>query len=962
MRTQQLWQIHWGLLLTLALGISEAEGSDTLLNEVDQSQPFLRWQRPGYSNYAITYYQNYLNHTRPYTDTPQARFDPLGNHLITGYDLYDWNETRREGPRFGSSIFKEPGQWAGVFDHMVAGKDGYGDWGYHLIVGDGLIARFTPLTLSKVNFNGMRFDLATPYLQFTALASRVERPTDSVASTYFTRTFQPSIHHADDSTLLLGSRAQTDLGALRLGLNWANQHVYQSTSTTGNSLKGRLKPDQPMMDWILVRFRDDSPDDGIGGAVVQDLQIVIDGEVRPDLVPQAISHFGEPPIQVGFVSALNGSFTPLPYNQFTAAAGGSPVLNDFYYRNREFPLFADYLARLAHEAGIDVTRQANISGLESLYTVESPQQMLQADGEKQVVFLFDMSAEADVQSVAVEALLANDYLVDVAMLYTKSRSTNYVDRYSGTYYQIVRRSKGNVQDLSNLRRVRFNVGENTGHFTYSADASLTLAGLEISAEYARSSVYSRYPARIDGQAAFDRAPRFTNRGAAYFLNALRRFGHGLVGAELFSINPHYQTEMRSFLPFEISHEQGHLDGLLNDYMYWQLVDDNEDGDRYPDVKYGNAPGIPGDGVGTDVDGVWVNQDTDNDGAPDTNRNLNRLPDYEEPFLMFDVEPNTYVYGLDHNNNDEPDVREDDGEVDYPYEYDERGYHLFGQMNLTRHWSAAAGRYDIDEIAGSGHNRSTYGQVGYRRQGEGRLRSLFFESSVRRVQDDIPDEIVVFDNDSGSPVHLALDFLPDQLFYRDSMVSDTYLEGRLTPWSSVEFVQKLRGRFNWQNGGELRGGLFQRQRRIDFWTSASRIQYVWSWGELMITPQYKLLLLRLVDRERDVRLQSELRSIPILRIEYPLLSRTNLRLGIQGVGPMPYRRRDDTSKRNSFEQRTAFASLTNSSRYFGYDLITIVGFNAEKIEYDSPFLDNRDVYTRTFFVRMLIGFTEFGRPI
>jgi hypothetical protein len=78
--------------------------------------------------------------------------------------------------------------------------------------------------------------------------------------------------------------------------------------------------------------------------------------------------------------------------------------------------------------------------------------------------------------------------------------------------------------------------------------------------------------------------------------------------------------------------------------------------------------------------------------------------------------------------------------------------------------------------------------------------------------------------------------------------------------------------------------------------------------------------------------------------------------------MPYRRRDDTSKRNSFEQRTAFASLTNSSRYFGYDLITIVGFNAEKIEYDSPFLDNRDVYTRTFFVRMLVGFTEFGRPI
>ena len=128
---------------------------------------------------------------------------------------------------------------------------------------------------------------------------------------------------------------------------------------------------------------------------------------------------------------------------------------------------------------------------------------------------------------------------------------------------------------------------------------------------------------------------------------------------------------------------------------------------------------PRDRVGTDLDGVWVNQDTDNDGAPDTNRNLNRLPDYEEPFLMFDVEPNSYVYGLDRNNNDEPDPREDDAEVDYPYEYDERGYHLFGQWKLTQHWSAAAGRYDINEIAGSGHNRSTYGQVSYRRKGQGR---------------------------------------------------------------------------------------------------------------------------------------------------------------------------------------------------------------------------------------------------
>ena len=988
MKTEQLWRTHRGLLLALALVGSQADGSNTFVNEVDLSRPYLRLQRPSYDNYAINHYENYLNHTFPYRDIPKARVDPLGNHLITGYDLYRWDEVRTDGLKYGSSIFKQSGgtslTWINVFDYVVAGKDGYGDWGYHLIVGDALQARFTPLTLSKVNFNGMRFDLATTYLKFTGVASRQERPNDAVSSRYITAPFQPQIHYADDSTLLLGTRAQADIGAFQLGLNWVNQHVYQSTRSTGNSLKGRLKPDQPMMDWIIVRFRDDSPDDGVGGAAVQDLQLVINDQARPDLVPQVISHMGEPPIQVGFVSAVTGAFTPLGYDLFTASSAATPYFNEFYYRNRDFPRFADYLARLAHAAGIDVRKQANISGLEALYSLESPQGMLQADGEKQIAFLFDVSQEPDVQSVAVEALLANDYLVDVAMLYTKSTTAAfYSDRFSGTYYQTVRRSKGNVRDLSNLRRVRFNVGENTGNFTYSADANLTLAGLEFSGEYARSSVYSRYPARIDGEAAFDKAPRFSDRGAAYFLNAIRRFGHGLIGAEMFSINPGFQTEMRSFLHNESSLWLSHLDGLLNGTMYWQTVDDNDDGDRYPDIKYGNAPGVPRDRVGTDLDGVFVNQDIDNDGAPDTNRNLNRLPDYEEPFLMFDVEPNSYVYGLDRNNNDEPDQREDDAEVDYPYEYDERGYHLFGQWNLTTHWSVAAGRYDIKEIAGHGHNRSTYGQASYRRQGEGKLRSLHFESDVRRVQDDIADEIMVFDDDAGPrdvqfggrgiaysrpvlqgfglPVHMVVEIRPDQLFYRDSIVSDTYVRGRVLPWSSLELVQKLRRRFNWQQGGK-RHGLFQRQRRVDFWTSVSRIQYVWRWGKLTVTPQYKLLLSRLMDRERDVRLQSELRSIPILRVEYPLLSRTNLRIGFQGMGPIPYRRRDDTSKRNSFEQRTAFASITNSSRYFGYELMTIMGFNADRTEYDSPFLDDRDIHSRTFFVRVLVGFTEFGRPI
>ncbi len=977
-------------IVCLALTISETAGADVSerLEEVTTARPFLRWTRPAYHNYAHQNVTNSPGHMFPYVDTPKSRHDFMGNYLMTGYDLYRWEETRILGQEYGSAIFKEfgldeaGGTWPNAFDYVVAGSDGYRRWGYNMIVGDALIARFTPLTLSKVNYNGARLDVSTPYLKLTGLASRQERPKDRTRLT--DGSFQAKTHFADDSNLLLGSRAQVDLGRLQIGLNWVNQHVYQSTQP-GNSLKGRLKPDQPMTEYLLVRFTDDSPDDDTGGAVVRDVHLLIDGEVRRDLTPRVIGHTADPPVQVGFVSVVTGKFSPLPYNRLTASTGGTGFFNETFYRERDLPLYADYLTRIDHADGVDVSKVANAAGLETTYELHAPERELRADGKNQLVFVFDLSAEPSVKSVEVDALLGNDYHVDVAMLYAVNQiATAHADRFNATYYHVVLRAEGNVRDLSNLRRVRFSVGENTGQFVYGADVQLVLSSLEIHGEYARSSLYSRYPARVGGQPAFDDAPRFNHRGAAYFLNAVHRFQRGLVGGELFSIDPGFQTEMRSYLHNENPLWLGMFSAVINSSMYWQLVEDNDDGDRDPDRQFGNPVAVSPDQVGTDLDGVWLNQDEDNDGAPDINRNLNRVPDYDEPFLMFDVEPNSYVYGLDCNNNNEPDPREDDGDVDYPYDYDQRGWHLFGQWQLTPRWSAGVGRYEVAEIAGGGRNRSTYGLLSYRREQRGRLQRLSFESGIRRVQDDIPDEIMTFDPDIGTrqgayrqrgifnapatdsgfglPVFTFVDFIPDLLFYRDSFVSDTYLEGRLRPWSKLEVVQKLRLRLNWQQGGRLYNGNFQRDRRLDFWTWVSRVQYPVYWGSLGLTPQYKFMILRSVDRERDVRLQSEYRSVPILRLEYPLLRRTSLAAGIQGLGPVPYRRKNHTDRRLSFEQRTFFGSLRNRSNYFGYELVTIVGFNKDRVSFDQISLKDRNVDLWSFYVRTVVGFTEFGRPL
>ena len=267
-------------------------------------------------------------------------------------------------------------------------------------------------------------------------------------------------------------------------------HVYQSTQDN-NSLKGSLRPSLPSMDQVVVRFTDDSPQDGRGGALVQEVQLVLNGEARPDIVPTVIRHFEGVDTQVGTVSRLTGQFNPTIYTN-PRGYYQTPTL---YYRGRnDMPLFADYLYRADHEAGIDVSKNTNLEGLLATFKLESSEEILQADGNEHLVFLFDLSQEPYVESVAVEAALANDYRVEVATLNLNNpRGRGYPNQYLSTFYRPVLRAEGNVQDGSNLARRRINVGENTSLFTYSADMHLSLVGLEVNGEYARSARYSRFP-------------------------------------------------------------------------------------------------------------------------------------------------------------------------------------------------------------------------------------------------------------------------------------------------------------------------------------------------------------------------------------------------------------------------------------------------------------------------------------
>ena len=953
--------------------------------EVVGDRPFLRYERPPYRNFAFNHFTQYPDHTwgartvggqigvSVGIDRQQALYDPLGNYLANGFDLYSWIERRQPEQRFGSELFKDWSAWQHVFTNVVVGRDGYGDWGYSAFVGDGLMARFTPLTLSKTDLNGLRLDLSLPHVKFTAVGSRIARPN---RESYL---FSENVAEVevDNSTFLLGTRAQAHIGRLRLGLNGVNLHPYDSTQP-GNSMKGRLRTHrrpnlaQPLYQWLLVRFADDAPADGKGGAVVQEVQLILNGQERPDLRPHVVRHRAATPSQVGRTLS-SGDFLPVFYNSLSGPRN--------YYLGREIPLYADYLYLLAHAEGADVGKETHLEGLLAGFALEDPERILRADGEEQLIYLFDLGREPYVESLQVEAVLGNDYRVEWAGVYlTPSNETasQLEQRFSSTFYRPARRARGSVEDGSNFRRVRFEVGENTAIFTYSADAHLELPGLEVSGEYARSAVYRRYPAHLEGSPLFASSPRFAHRGSAYFVNAVHWFGRGRAGAEYFSMNPDFTTEMETYLPKDFGYRSSrgyspHA-GLSNSTIIWRLVQDNEDGDRYPDVLLGNVLGSPQAGA-RDLDGVFLGQDEDNDGVVDTDRNFNGLPDYDENFMMYWVEPNEYVYGLDRNHNDEPDQREDDWVADYPHDPDQRGFHLFGQVDLSRHWSLGAGRYAVEALAGGGRNHSTYALLTYQREAVARRQRLLFENYFRRVEDDIPDEFIQFSRTvelirineyssgfSGVVQELAggLKRHADQLFYQDSYVNETYMEGQFRPWSTLRLVQKLRLRLNWQQQGQLANDRFQRGRRLDLWAVTSRADYTWQWGKLRVVPQFKVLLLRLADQEAGVDLRSEYRVIPILKLRYALMNRTVLQAGVQGWGPLPYRLEDRIRKRESLEQRTAIFTLTNRSRYFGYDMHTIIGLRQEELDFDNRFQRFRNFDGWSFFVRNLIGFTEFGQ--
>ena len=164
-------------------------------------------ERAPYRNFAFQQYENYPNHSAPYTDTPTGYYDSFGNFLLTGYDLFRWEENPEAGLEVRQRHIQDHSRPLAQRIRPAGGGDrrlrrlGFPyDGGRR---GDRPLYAVDPL--SKTDFNGVRFDLSTPHLKLTTVASRAERPMGYMRDLRQSgEAFMLWRHRADDSTPAAG--------------------------------------------------------------------------------------------------------------------------------------------------------------------------------------------------------------------------------------------------------------------------------------------------------------------------------------------------------------------------------------------------------------------------------------------------------------------------------------------------------------------------------------------------------------------------------------------------------------------------------------------------------------------------------------------------------------------------------------------------------------------------------------
>ncbi len=885
-----------------------------------------------------------------------TRWDRMGNYMgspsstsspASGYlRLFSWEETRSDDDGLGRSFIdhRSPSPWgppAGYNDATLRiGHYNYKDLHWTATVGQSVRSYFTPLTLAQSHLSVARLDFDNKFGKdrATILLNRGRTRPGGLFSEWAsvggeTEDANPVLMYGLHYKHRFGRYAQ-------FGTTLLNQVLNQPGSGSSSPLKGDLPYDMLGPRVIRVFIADDSPRESLHNAKVYGVDIVVRGTRgdQPVTLSNRQGEFYDP----GLEPVVAGG--RLLSGDGREAVGLETVVYEFTIPGDITATSARFFADVSNDYRIGIRQIYDFPGI-------------------------SRSGELDLE----ERVWPDDFVTTESV--TRRPFKWDIQEGEEPYYTVAR-SEGVGQNGSNRRVVQFDHGIPTGQNLFSFDAQANLIGLKFSGEIVRNNQNYIYPVgRNDGR-------RTSHKALAYWLNVKKDIGiakrlGAQLGAEFFRLDPSYSggyDSQRGGMAFHLDLQESPGGRVKSDTQEYGLVEDNDDDDQWPDdfVEDTASPGrlsYPGWPNAS----VYPGLDENLDNIPDVDRNENFVPDWNEAFLTYDVDPPEFVYGIDFNNNGMPDFRENDDLPDYPYRRDQKGRHFFLLLDRLGGWgkSISAGYYKSNEIAGGTEAKSMYLRYALEKQRDG-VGSLQINIDTKIVEDNIQDDSYVYivppnDDDVipwlNKPDHhpdVAGRYrpaTPDPLLMRDSWVNTAYIDADYLKIANMRIHNALLWTRNSMSEIPLEGGgdgeLLQAEDVRSRLIVINKVDRTWLLKSIAISTKFKhRLIYENVDSEEDPRISAS-DFIPIVMGEYALTPKTRLVLGAQGMPFLPMKHWDRANKDGTYSQTDYAFMYKMRSEYFGFENDFFFGYLLTDRQHTR--LRDRDFNRGTFFVEVITPF-------
>jgi hypothetical protein len=539
----------------------------------------------------------------------------------------------------------------------------------------------------------------------------------------------------------------------------------------------------------------------------------------------------------------------------------------------------------------------------------------------------EITSFQEIEKIEFELVIANDYRIDAT-------SNLQVNNSGEPVFLQVKRAHGNVSDGSNQRFIRFNYGLPTGTDIFGFNFDIDdIGGFNLRSEFALSRAHQRFPNQN-----FQKHTQSQEEGVAYYLTASQDAYPYFAYGEMYRIEPEYTTtgfitDARGFIDYEdpVNHAV-------------ELVDDNDDQDRFPDwdrrwQNGDNAFGESPFGQGGLADPqVFPGYDENADFISDFNQNDNGEPDYDEPFLRYQVDAPEFLFGVDMNSNGVVDRFENDRFADYPYREDRDGWNAYVGANLTENLRLSVGRTVIEEISSKRDAEMNFALLTGQWSFPG-IETRFFQFS-RFVKDDIEDDVIEWVDPQGFVER------PDPLIAQDTFISTGYLSFDFLRLGNLNVYNKLKYDYYKQRGDEkdLKDDRF-------FLGLINKVDYPISVTDnLAFWPRWKSIYRKENPTfETDLEI-SELSQFFMLTSKYFILPSTFIEYGIEFNVFRNLKKKPEVVPPGFIDDFTGTVlafQISNRSDYLGYALTMNTGFRWERRAFEEATDTGALLFVRVF---------------